>query len=301
MGEPRRKAPHSLSRFQSSQAWSSGIIRETRRKVSYKLSRFQSSQAWSGAIIGETRRKVTYSLSRFQSSQTWLGGIIGENKKKGHLLPFKISKQPGRLGGIIGENKKKGRLQPVKIPSSQALSGGVIGENKKKGHLLPVKIPKQPSMVRWDHCRKQEERSLTFCQDSKAARHGQVESLEKTRKVTYNLSRFQSSQGWSGGIIGETKKEGHLQAVEIPKQPGMVRWNHWRKQERSLTCCQDSKAARHGQGESLKKTREKATYSLSRFQSNQALSGGIIEENKEKGHLQPVKIPKQPSMVRWNH
>jgi len=117
-------------------------------------------------------------------------------------------------------------------------------------------------------------------------------------KATYLLERFQRSQVWSGGIIKENKK-GHLLAVRIPKDPGMVRWDHWRKQEeRPLTCCQDSKGARNGQVGSLEKTREKATYLLSGFQRSQGWSGGIIEENKKKSQLLAVRIPKKPGIVR---
>jgi len=181
-------------------------------------------------------------------------------------------------------------------------------------------------MISWSHWRKQEERSLTPCQDSSWARHGQLKSLEKTRrKATYKLSRFQLSKAWSAGIIGEinkkhlhpvkiqidqgmvswnqyrNKKKGHLQPGKSWIQQGMVSWNHWRKQERPLTACQDSNWARHDQLESLKETRRKATYILSRFQLSKAWTAGIIGENKKKGHLQPIKISIEQGMVSENH
>jgi len=228
--------------------------------------------------LEKTRRKATYNLSIFQRARHDQVGSLEKTKRKATYLLSRLQR-------------------------SQAWSGGIIGEDKKKGHLLAVNIAKEPGMVRWDHWRKQEEKALTTCQGCKGARHGQVESLKKTRKkITYKLSRLQRSQAWSGGIIGEKKKKGHLQAVKIAKEPGMVRWDHWRKQEeRPLTHCQDCKVARHGQVGSLEKTRRKATYILSRLERSQAWSGGIIEENKKKGHLPTFKIAKEPGMVRWDH
>jgi len=51
----------------------------------------------------------------------------------------------------------------------------------------------------------------------------------------------------------------------------------------------------------LEKTTRKATYLLSRFKRSQAWSDGIIGENKMKGHLHPIKIKKEPDMVRWDN
>jgi len=223
--------------------------------------------------LKKTRRKATYILSRLQRRQGWSGGIIGENKKKGCLQAVNIPKEPGMVRWDHWKKPiRKATYKLLRFQRSQGWSGGIIGENKKKGYLYPVKIPKKPGMVRWDHWRKQEERPLTRCQDSKGARHGQVGSVEKTRrKVTYILSRFQRSQTWSGEILRENKKKGHLQPVKITKEPDRVRWDDWIKQEeRPLTSCQDSKGTRHSQVGSLEKTRRKATYLLLRFKRSQA-------------------------------
>src|SRR6267154_2643066 len=290
-----KKRTYPLSRHPGRDPWSAGNNKECGRN---RLTSCQGTQAEIHGQLRTTKNVEEKDLHpvkapRQRSMVSW------EQQRKWKKRTYPLSRHPGRDPWSAGNNKECGRNRLTSCQGTQAEIHGQLRttKNVEEKDLHPVKAPRQRSMVSWEQQRKWKKRTYPL------SRHPGRDPWSAGNNKECGRNRLTSCQGTQAeihGQLGTTKnvEEMDLHPVKAPRQRSMVSWEQqrmWKKWTYILT--------RHPGRDpwSAGNNKECGRNGLTSCQGTQAEIHGQLgtTKNVEEMDLQPVKAPRQRSMVSW--